>query len=88
VSANYFETLGVRLLAGRVFNEGDSKDKPPVVIINETLARRFWPRESAIGKRIIGQGDTSWTEVVDVVNDMGLPPVSASHTRACKFSRP
>jgi len=87
VSANYFETLGVRLLAGRVFNEGDTKDKPPVTIINETLARRFWPHESAIGKRIIGQGDTSWQEVVGVVNDMGFPArLGEPYTRLQAFT--
>jgi putative ABC transport system permease protein len=74
VSLRYFETLGVRLLAGRAFNATDTADKSPVIIVNETLARRFWPNESAVGKRIGRPGQNpNWQEVVGVVNDMGFP---------------
>jgi predicted permease len=74
VSTNYFETLGVRLLEGRFFNSNDIAGKPAVVIINETAARRFWPDQSPIGKRIGRPGnDPNWQEVVGVVNDMGFP---------------
>jgi len=74
VSLRYFETLGVRLLEGRVFTAADTADKPPVVIINEMMARRFWPHESPIGKRIGRPGQNrNWMEVVGVVNDIGFP---------------
>ena len=74
VSTGYFETLGVRLLEGRTFNDTDSPDHPDVTVINESMARRFWPNESAIGKRIGQQGqDPEWREVVGVVNDVGFP---------------
>jgi predicted permease len=74
VSQDYFATLGVRLLEGRVFNSADTADRPPVVIINETTARRFWPNESAVGKRIGRPGQNpNWGEVVGVVNDMSFP---------------
>ncbi|MGE0128681.1 MAG: ABC transporter permease [Blastocatellales bacterium] len=74
VSQGYFETLGVRLLEGRVFNSADTADKPPVIIINETTARRFWPNQSAVGKRIGRMGQNpNWHEVVGVVNDIGFP---------------
>src|SRR5262249_16947675 len=52
VSLRYFEALGIRLLEGRVFNSADTAERPAVVIINETLARRFWPNQSAVGKRL------------------------------------
>jgi putative ABC transport system permease protein len=73
-STRYFETLGIRLLEGRFFNAADTVDRPRVVIINETTARRFWPNESAIGKRIGGRGQNpNWREVVGVVNDVRHP---------------
>ena len=74
VSNSYFDTLGLRLLEGRSFSSTDAADHPPVVIINETMARRFWPGESPIGKRIGRDGpDPQWQQVVGVVNDVGFP---------------
>ncbi|HXG64046.1 MAG TPA: ABC transporter permease [Blastocatellia bacterium] len=74
VSPRYFETLGVRLLEGRAFTPADAADRPAVIIINETMARRYWPGESAIGKRVGRPGqDPRWMEVVGVVNDMAFP---------------
>ncbi len=74
VSTNYFETLGIRLLEGRAFNSSDIADKTPVIIVNETLAKQFWPNESAIGKRIGRPGNNpNWMEVVGVVNNVGFP---------------
>jgi putative ABC transport system permease protein len=74
VSLGYFDTLGVRLLEGRTFTPADTADHPAVVIINEAMARRFWPNEDPIGKRVGTQGkDHNWQEVVGVVNDIGFP---------------
>jgi predicted permease len=75
VSPQYFETLGVRLLEGRAFTADDTADRPRVVIINETMARHFWPNESPIGKRI-GRSSSEnrrWEEIVGVVSDVGFP---------------
>ncbi len=72
VSPGFFETLGVRLIDGRFFPPAITHEDPPMVVINETMARRFWPNESAIGKRIRG-GDSSgreWLEVIGVVRDV------------------
>ena len=72
VTENYFRTMGMRLLKGREFTERDSGNAPHVVVINETAARRFFPNEDPIGKRI-NLGDTSEpnvTEIVGVVNDV------------------
>ncbi|HEX5084903.1 MAG TPA: FtsX-like permease family protein, partial [Blastocatellia bacterium] len=88
VSLRYFDTLGIRLLSGRAFNAADFTGNAKVVIINETMARRFWPNESPIGKRI---GDTdpnnrNWTEIVGVVNEVGSPgTLSEPYTRLQAF---
>ena len=53
VASDYFQTLGIPLREGRSSSPADLKaDSPPVVIVNETLARKFWPGESALGQRI------------------------------------
>ena len=52
VTADYFDTLGIALRRGRFFTSADGSGKTPVMIINETMARRMWPNEDPIGKRI------------------------------------
>jgi predicted permease len=52
VTPDYFGALGVPLRSGRFFNSSDSAGRAPVAIINETLARKYWPNESPIGKRL------------------------------------
>jgi predicted permease len=74
VSIKHFETLGIRLRQGRAFHSLDTTNSPGVVIINETMARTFWPNESPIGKRIANPGsDPNWREIVGVVNDLRFP---------------
>ena len=73
-SSSYFDAYGVRLLRGRSFNNGDLADGPKVLIVNDTMARHFWPNENPIGKRISNPGPKKeWYEVVGVVSDMGFP---------------
>jgi len=68
VSGDYFATLHIARLVGRDFTIDDRADAPPVVIVNEQLARRAWPNESPIGKTIrIGGSDAPWATVVGVV---------------------
>ncbi len=67
ISPGYFATLGMRLISGRDFTSNDTANQPPVVIINDTMARTFWPGESPLGKRIDGE------EIVGVVNDVRFP---------------
>ena len=87
VSTQYFDALGAHLLQGRVFDEADTADKTPVAIINQTLAYRLWPNESAVGKRIMEQGDTSWREVVGVVTDIKFPgSLAEPYTRLEAFT--
>jgi predicted permease len=52
VSANFFQTVGDPVIAGRAFTEHDNADAPPVAVINSEAARQFWPGENPIGKRI------------------------------------
>lgn len=52
VSEDYFTTLGVPLLKGRTFGAGDRNDTPPVAVIDETMAERFWPGRDAIGQQV------------------------------------
>ena len=70
VTPNYFETLRVSLLGGRIFTADDRDGTPPVVVVNESMAKRFWPNETAIGK-IVRIGDAQGPEVriVGVVAD-------------------
>jgi len=68
VTADYFNTMRIPLLKGRAFSAGDREDAPRVVVINEALARRFWPDEDAIGKRLgFRSSDPQiWHEVVGI----------------------
>ncbi|HEU4618322.1 MAG TPA: ABC transporter permease [Gammaproteobacteria bacterium] len=80
VSAGYLETLGVPLLRGRRFDARDVADGAPAVIVNEAMARAYWPGEDPVGRRFrMGSRDAPWLTVVGVVGDvrqMGLdvPP--------------
>jgi predicted permease len=78
VSPTYFETIGMRLLRGRSFSAADTPESAPVTVINEALARRIWPNEDPIGKRIkpdLPEGDEPWREVIGVVNDVKMDGV-------------
>ena len=65
---NYFKALGVPLLAGREFTHQDTVAAPGVVIINQSMAQKYWPKESPVGRRILE--DDSWLTVVGVVGDV------------------
>jgi predicted permease len=72
VSADYFRTLEMPLLRGRYFNAGDKLDAPPVVIINQALAQKYWPNENAVGKRmrVPTREGPVWTTIVGIVGDV------------------
>ena len=67
---NYFRTMEIPLLEGRDFNEKDNGAEPPVAIINEALARHFWPNQSAVGKRLVDVKGKESIEVVGVAGDV------------------
>lgn len=68
----YFATLGVPLLDGRLFSEGDSATAPPVVIVSRSWAQRFFPNERVLGRQMISGGCTTCplTTIVGVVGDV------------------
>jgi predicted permease len=70
VDAPYFNTLRIRVLLGRAFTDADSETTPRVAIVNETMARHFWPGEDPIGKRFSLTSDTGpFVEIVGVARD-------------------
>jgi predicted permease len=70
VTVDYFRTMGIRLVAGRNFNPSEDGEQPFVVIVNETMARRYWPGNSPLGKRVRLGGSEVWREVVGIVADV------------------
>lgn len=70
-SADYFQTLGIPQIAGRGFSDRDRAGAVRVGVINQVMARRFWPGENAIGKRFIpDDGEPTPIEVVGTVGDV------------------
>ncbi len=65
VDQGYFDTAGVRILAGRVFTDFDRADTAPVAVVNETMAREFWPG-GALGRRVQLPGETQYRQIVGV----------------------
>jgi putative ABC transport system permease protein len=75
VTPGLLETMGIRLVRGRVFSDQDREGSQPVVIVSDRLARRFWPGADALGKRIrVARPDRPWLTVVGIAAD-----VSDSH---------
>jgi predicted permease len=74
IRGNYMQAMSAPLIAGRYFSRQDGPTAPLVAIIDQSMARRYWPTESAIGKRFKGQDprgrNDAWIEVVGVVHDM------------------
>jgi putative ABC transport system permease protein len=76
VSSDYFKALGIQMTSGRSFTSTDTTGTPRVVLINETLRRRFFPGEDPIGKRLNpnlnpgSEGEPDWTQIVGVVGDV------------------
>ncbi len=80
--AEYFRTFGVPLRRGRAFTDADDETAPMVAIVSEEVARRTWPGEDPIGKRILywGPDSTTWRTVVGVAGD--------THWRSLRESTP
>jgi putative ABC transport system permease protein len=70
VTPAYFRTMGIPLISGRVFTEADVKSAPPVIIVNQTMARRFFPDSNPIGARLIVDTDNRTAEIVGLVGDV------------------
>jgi putative ABC transport system permease protein len=72
ITPDYFQTMGVPLLAGRTFTDRDDAGAVPVAIISDATARYFWPGQDAIGKHFRGpcRNDKTWCQVVGIVGDI------------------
>ncbi|MGE0129992.1 MAG: ABC transporter permease [Blastocatellales bacterium] len=73
ISRDYFRAIGIPLLRGRSFTPQDTADAQAVVVINRTMAERFWPTQEALGKRFkvgASDGQNPWMVVVGVVGDV------------------
>jgi predicted permease len=69
VSSEYFQTMGIQIVRGRSFSDGDNKQSRPVALVNQHLADMLWPGRDAIGRRFRSAGsDGPWIEVVGVTN--------------------
>ena len=79
VTRDYFSTMGIPLVEGRLFERDIKASDPRVILINQSLARRLWPDRSAIGQRIgsMDSGKAYWAEVIGIVQDVD----SAASTR-------
>jgi len=74
VGGEFFSAIGALLLKGRLFSSQDGQNSPPVAIVDESMARRYWPGEDPIGKRFKGQDprgqNDEWITVIGLVGDM------------------
>jgi putative ABC transport system permease protein len=83
----YFQTIGAVIVRGRDFSAGDARGRAPVVVINQSLARRYWPAEDAIGKRVVVQnmGQEPYT-IVGVIKDVDHFNLARVHQPELYFS--
>jgi putative ABC transport system permease protein len=90
VSPRYFEALGIPLKEGRSFTTDDKFGQPQVAVINEPMARRLWPNESAVGKRFVFGGDPQmrWLQIVGVAADVSFPSAMIQPDSAFTIYRP
>ena len=67
ISSRYFETMGIRLIRGRFFNDQDHLGSQPVAIIDENLAREYWPNQDPLGKHMRNGNSGPWKSIVGIV---------------------
>src|SRR6202790_554531 len=70
VSKDYFETMGIRLMDGRLFDQRDGQDAPQVVIVNRAMAVTFWPNQNPVGRRVRPGGAKDWCTIIGGVDDV------------------
>jgi putative ABC transport system permease protein len=70
VTPDYFRAMGIPLLKGRAFSEQDGEISPRVLIVNQSFAKRYWPNEDSIGKRLQIAGEPAPNEIIGVVGDV------------------
>lgn len=91
ITPGYFHAIGMRLLAGRGLTADDRKGRPPVVVINEAFARRYFPGQNAVGKRVVmGYSQDVVTEIVGIVRDerhvsLREPPIACAYASYLQY---
>ncbi|HLY15873.1 MAG TPA: ABC transporter permease [Bryobacteraceae bacterium] len=70
VTPGYFQTLGVPVVAGRLFRDSDNQTAPPVALVSRSLARKRWGAQDPIGRRVTFNDGKKWTTIVGVVGDV------------------
>lgn len=80
VSSGYFDTVRTPLFQGRVFTVRDTASSPPVVIVNQTVADRYWPGQNPIGRHLANSRDMIQREVVGVVADVKFNALNVAST--------
>jgi putative ABC transport system permease protein len=87
VSPEYFHLLGMTLVRGRLFNDQDVADTPPVIVINEAAARTYWPGQDPIGKRIqMGRSKPVWYTIAGVIADARTESLADAGTPKIYFT--
>jgi predicted permease len=89
VDEEYFNTLGVGIVAGRGFRRTDTADSPSVAVVNQTFASRYWPGRDAVGRRfrLVDGNTTAWMEIVGVAEDTRVRSLSERPTEFVYYSR-
>jgi len=88
VTPAYVPTMGIPVLEGRAFNATDVAGGPPVMLVNQTLAKLFYPEGSAVGHRIRPSGNQTWFTVIGVLKDVKQGGVEAKTGTEVYFSYP
>lgn len=87
VSPAFFDTMGIPVVAGREFTERDDVSSPHVAVVNQALARRFFPNQSAIGRRVqIGFDQKDFREIIGVVADVKMRSLEETSNPAIYLS--
>ncbi|HTL59451.1 MAG TPA: ABC transporter permease, partial [Candidatus Limnocylindrales bacterium] len=86
VTPDYFEAMGIRLCSGRGFRASDDSGVPPVAVINEELATRYFPGVNPLGRRLRVVGDTNTVEVVGIVSNTRTEALSEQASPEIYFS--
>jgi predicted permease len=89
VDEAYFDTLGIPIVAGRGFRRTDTMDAPPVAVVNQTFASRYWPGRNAVGMRFrLVDGDTTaWLEIVGIAANTRYRALSEGPTEFVYYAR-
>jgi putative ABC transport system permease protein len=84
-TADYFRALGIPLRRGRFYTRFDHKDAPPVALINESLARRYWPDDDPVGQIITARipGRVITAEIIGIVGDVRHAGLDNDPLRSC-----